>query len=157
MTSPFPFVAGAILDAADLNAIGESETGWTPNFLTGVTVGNGTVSGSYQRINDLVVIQGSFVLGSTSAITGDIRVDAPVNAVNLFDLSNSIKAQFYDYSTATYWQGCGSGYGAGQHRLRALLRDTSANYVYARYLTSSVPYTWATNDRIDWTGSYRVG
>jgi hypothetical protein len=156
VTNPFPFVAGATLTAAELNAIGETET-WTPNFLTGVTVGNGTVSGFYQRVNDFVVVQGSFELGSTSAITGDVRVDVPIDADVLFNLSNSIKAQFYDFSTATYWQGTGSAYGAGQHRIRALLRDTSADYVYARQLTSSVPFTWATNDRIDWTGVYRVG
>ena len=157
MTNPFPFTAGDVLNAADLNAIGETETSWTPNFLTGVTVGNGTVSGFYQRVNDFVIVQGSFVLGSTSAITGDVRVDVPINAIDTFELSNSIVAQFRDASAANYWRGCGFPFSGGQVRIRALLRDTSANYVYARALSSTTPLNWTTDDRIEWTATYRVG
>ena len=156
MTNPFPFSAGATLTAAQLNQIGETET-WTPNFLTGVTVGNGTVSGFYQRVNDFVIVQGSFVLGSTSAITGDVRVDVPVNAMDTFELANSVVAQFRDASLANYWRGCGFPYGGSQHRIRALLRDTGANFVYARALSSTELLTWTTDDRIEWTATYRVG
>jgi hypothetical protein len=156
MTNPFPFTAGDVLNAADLNAIGETET-WTPTFQTGVTVGNGTLSGYYQRVNDFVIAQGEFVLGSTSAITGDVRVTVPIAAADLYELSVSTTVQFIDASSATYWAGSGRAYGVSAVRLRALLRDTSANYVYARQISSTTPFTWATGDRIHWTSTYRVG
>lgn len=156
MTNPFPFTAGDVLNAADLNAIGETET-WTPTFTSGVTVGNGTLSGTYQRVNDFVIVQGSFVLGSTSAVTGDITVSVPISASSLWDLSNSTVVQFRDASAATYWRGCGYPSGSNTVRIRALLRDTGANYVYARQLTATAPFTWTTNDRIEWTATYQVG
>lgn len=156
MTNPFPFTAGDVLNAADLNAIGETET-WTPNFTTGVTVGDGTLSGTYQRVNDFVIVQGSFELGSTSAITGDVTVTVPVTASSLWALANSTVAQFRDASAGIYWRGCGYPSGGNTVRIRALLRDTGGNYVYAGQLTSAAPMTWTTNDRIEWTATYQVG
>lgn len=156
MTNPFPFTAGDVLNAADLNAIGETET-WMPTFQSGVTVGNGTLSGYYQRVNDFVIVQGSFELGSTSAITGDVRVTVPVAASDFYGLSVGTTVQFLDVSTTTYWSGSGRVYGASAVRLRALLRDTGNNYVAAKPISSTAPFTWATGDRINWTQTYRVG
>ena len=155
MTNPFPFTAGDVLNAADLNAIGETET-WTPNFTAGVTVGNGTLSGTYQRVNDFVIVQGSFTLGSTSAVTGDITVTVPITASSLWDLANSTVVQFRDASLANYWRGCGYPSGSNTVRIRALIRDGS-NYVYARAIGTMTPFTWAANDRIEWTATYQVG
>ena len=157
MTNPFPFVAGATLTAAELNAIGESETSWTPNFTTGVTVGNGTLSGTFQRVNDFVILQGSFELGSTSAITGDIRVDLPVNALSFLELAVGTKVLFDDDSFNREYQGVGYGYSSSQVRLRVLKNDTANDCVFASAVSSSVPFTFTTGDHIQWTSIYRVG
>jgi len=157
MANPFPFSGGAILNASDLNSIGESETDWTPTFSTGVTVGNGTVSGTYQRINDLIVVQGSFELGSTSAITGDVRVDLPVDASGSFELSVGTTCMLRDQSAGREYQGAALTFSGSQVRLRVLQRDTGNNYVFAAAISSSNPMTWATGDRIQWTQIYRVG
>jgi hypothetical protein len=156
VTNPFPFVAGATLTAADLNAIGESETTWTPNFLTGVTVGNGTLSGTFQQVNDFVIVQGSFELGSTSAITGDVRVDVPITASNLYDLSTSTFVQMIDASLNRHWKGGGFSFGGTQVRLRAFYRDSS-DYIYATAISGTIPFNWTTGDRLNWTQIYRVG
>ena len=157
MTSPFPFVAGATLTAAELNAIGENQTDWTPSFAAGVTVGNGTVSGNYQQVNELIVVQGSFVLGSTSAITGDVRVDLPVDAVNTFELSNNTFVQILDTSASRYFRGSGRAQNATEVRLRVLIAETaSSDYVYAKALSSSIPMTWDSGDRLEWLSIYRT-
>ena len=157
MANPFPFVAGATLTAAELNAIGESETDWTPSFTTGVTVGDGTVSGTYQRVNDFIVVQGTFVLGSTSAITGDVRVDVPVNASDSRELAVGTKVLLDDDSFGREYQGVGSTFSVSQVRLRVLKNDTANDCVFASALSSSVPFSWASGDRIHWTSVYRVG
>lgn len=155
MTSPFPFVAGAVLNAADLNAIGEAET-WTPNFLTGVTLGDGTLSGTYQRVNDFVIVQGAFELGSTSAITGDVRVDVPITAIGTYDLSTSTFVQMIDTSLNRHWKGGGFSYAGTQVRLRAYYTYTN-NYVYAASISGTIPFNWTTGDRLNWSQIYKVG
>jgi len=47
--------------------------------LTNVTEGNGTKVANYLQIGDLVHYWGSFVLGSTSDVTGLITISLPVN------------------------------------------------------------------------------
>jgi hypothetical protein len=157
MTNPFPFTALNILNASDLNAIGETETDWTPTFSTGVTVGNGTASGFYQRVNDFVIVQGNFVLGSTSAITGDVRVDVPVNALNTYELAVGTKVMLDDDSFNREYQGVGYAFSSSKVRLRVLKNDTGNDCVFASAVSSSVPFTWTTNDRLQWTSIYRVG
>jgi len=157
MATPFPFISTSILTADALNQIGENQTDWTPSFAAGVTVGNGTVSGNYQQVNELIVVQGSFVLGSTSAITGDVRVDLPVNAVNTFELSNSTFVQILDTSASRYFRGSGRAQNATEVRLRVLIAETaSSDYVYAKALSSTIPMTWASGDRLEWLSIYRT-
>ena len=157
MATPFPFVSTSILTADELNQIGENQTDWTPSFAAGVTVGNGSVSGNYQQVNELIVVQGSFVLGSTSAITGEVRVDLPVNAVNTFELSNSTFVQILDTSASRYFRGSGRAQNATEVRLRVLIAETgSSDYVYAKAFSSSIPMSWASGDRLEWLSIYRT-
>lgn len=85
MASPFPFTAGQVLTAAQLNSIGEW-TSFTPSW-NNVTIGNATESWYYAVVNDIVFVEGQTVLGSTSTITGNVTVDVPVGtAQTLFDM-----------------------------------------------------------------------
>jgi len=157
VTSPFPFVAGATLTAAELNAIGENQTDWTPSFAAGVTVGNGTVSGTYQRVNEFVIVQGSFILGSTSAITGNVRTDLPVNAANTFELSNGTIVQIVDSSASRYYRGSGRAQNASSVNLHVLKADTAGNdCIHSTGFSSSTPMTWASGDRFVWLSIYRT-
>jgi len=158
MANPFPFSGGAILNASDLNSIGESETDWTPTFSSGVTVGNGTLSGTYQRVNDFVVVQGQFILGSTSAITGDVRVDDPVTASDTYEHAVSITCQFVNVSAVQFVIGAAKRVFGGGILLQYAKQDTTTpagNSLAA--LSATAPFTWAVSDRIVWTGVYRVG
>ena len=79
MANPFPFVAGSVLEAAQLNGIGEATTAYTPT-LGGITIGNGTVSSFFTRVNKLVYGSVRIVLGSTSSITSTVTFTLPVTA-----------------------------------------------------------------------------
>ena len=76
MASPFPFSAGAVLTAADMNSIGEW-TAFTPSW-TNVTVGNGTQKAYYAVVNEVVHVIGELVIGSTTSITGNLVFPSPV-------------------------------------------------------------------------------
>ena len=53
MANPFPFTAGQVLTAAQMNGIGEATIAYTPTISNG-TLGNGTMSAYYSRVNKLV-------------------------------------------------------------------------------------------------------
>jgi len=77
VTSPFPFVAGATLTAAQLNDLGDLQT-FTPTW-NNVTLGaSGTAVGKYAQIQNLVFYKASFDLNGTGSITGQINLSLPV-------------------------------------------------------------------------------
>ena len=154
MTNPFPFVAGATLAAADLNAIGEAET-WSVTFHSGVTVGNGTLVAYYQQINDVVAYSFSFTLGSTSAVTGNVRVSVPVAAQDLNELALGSQCTYWDNSASRTYYGQGQKYGTTS--FRPYVYQANSTNVFGAALSSSNPFTWATSDVMTVGGVYRVG
>ena len=148
MTSPFPFVADAILAASDLNSIGAS-TAWTPSFSYGVTIGDGTVTGTYLQVNDLIIAEANFVFGSTSAVSTFVRAVLPVQGVDAFEIATGTRGLSQDTSTGETFPLMGRTY------------DTAAVYLYAinaggTYAvgSSSQPFTWVTGDVLQWTTVY---
>lgn len=144
MANPFPFTAGQVLTAAQMNGIGETTT-YTPTW-SGLTIGNGTQSWKYTRINNNILIVGSVVFGSTTAITGSVTHNFPVVA---------------DTTTNTCVIGWGSAQdtGTGTYPLSAYQLSTNsfsitspaANNVYLgtiQSLTATVPFTWTNTDEI---------
>jgi hypothetical protein len=151
MANPFPFSSGDVLTAANLNDIGESET-WTPTSSNGIVQGNGTFAGTYQRVNDLVVAQGQFTLGSTSSISTFVRFSAPVAAISADELSMGTRASFYDISANVFYPLWGRTYATGETYLYSML--ASGTYTS----TSSVwPVVAATGDILYVSMVYRVG
>jgi hypothetical protein len=78
MATPFPFVSGAILTAAQMNSIGEASVSYTPT----VTSGSGsftTVSatGSYQRVNKMVVVRFEVTITTNGTAASSVIVSLP--------------------------------------------------------------------------------
>lgn len=142
MANPFPFVSGSILEAAQLNGIGEAWTSYTPSW-TNITIGNGTVSAKYGRVNKIIIVRATFTLGSTSAVTNYGIISLPITAavdksygggVNYFDTSaNYTVPGYFDQSSSTTGVTFGS--------LKA-----DQTFVYGAGLSATAPFTWATGD-----------
>jgi len=126
-------------------------------FGSGVTVGNGTVNASYRHSGYMVECWGGFVLGSTSAVTGAIRLNAPVTLnsryLSVFTvLSGDVTVN--DTGTATY---AGSPVVQSSTTLIDLMVDgAGGTYRTPTNMSSSVPMTFVTNDRIAWHFSAQV-
>jgi len=78
MASPFPFTSGQVLTAAQLNSIGEA-TAFTPSW-NNLTPGNATETWYYTQVNDLVLVQGETLFGSTTSITGSVEMNHPIGS-----------------------------------------------------------------------------
>jgi hypothetical protein len=127
---------------------GGAKSSYAPT-ITGFTVGNGTVNGAQWRVGGLVFFHITVALGSTSAITGGISFAAPTgidrNVISLDAVIDDFGVGFRPamatgYGSTIYFQGI----------------NTSGTYGTAADVTSTVPFTWATNDAFSVSGFYGV-
>jgi hypothetical protein len=150
MANPFPFTAGQVLTAAQMNGIGE-RVAFTPTW-TNLTVGNGTQSFSYVRVQNLVYIQGKFTFGTTSAVTGGIFMNAPVTSTNQPDVSVIGDAYMADF-------GVGNAIGVVLYSSNLIFVNnllTNGTYALNSNFTATAPFVWSVNDYLTVNAVYTV-
>ena len=150
MANPFPFSAGQVLTAAQMNGIGET-TSFTPSF-TQFTLGNGTVNyATYVRVQNLIVVQLKVTLGSTSSFAGSSSFTAPVTPAETSQFAIGV-IRFNDVTGEEYLGVANMS--AGNIQMRPL----NAGVTYLQFTTTSsvIPFTWATGDSFTLTATYRV-
>jgi len=150
MANPFPFVASTVLTAAQLNGIGES-VAFTPTW-TNLTVGNGTQSFRYVRVNNLVYVSGKITLGSTSAVTGNAYFTTPVTSTNQADVSVVGNTYLAD-------SGVGNLTGIVVYSSNLLFMNavlSSGTYTTNSAFSATVPFVWSAGDYIAMSAVYTV-
>ena len=152
MASPFPFTAGQVLTAAQLNGIGES-TSFTPTW-SGFTLGNGTEEWYYVRVNDLIHVYGNTQLGSTSAVTGELQIDLPVEREALASTYEILGTATLFEAGVAFWQGTAFSTNTTTCRLSPLLANVT--YVKQGTTSSTVPFTWGSGDAIGASFTYKA-
>ena len=155
MASPFPFTAGQVLTAAELNEIGEF-VDYTASASGGIglTVGNGTWDfAGYVQVQNLVIYQIEFTLGSTSAISGNIAINLPISSKAYSTTTYYGVGTFSDIGTATYPAVCRS---INQTAFAIHPQSASATYLVQSSASATVPFTWTTGDRITATVIYEA-
>ena len=150
MANPFPFTAGQVLTAAQLNGIGEY-VDYTPTY-TNFTLGNGTVTARYAQVQDIVVFYVRVVLGSTSSVTGQIQVSLPVTSSSNLTRQSSM-VNFLDAGTANF-TGVATWLSTTTVALNAIL--ASGTYASATTTSSTIPFTWTTSDEFEFTFVYEA-
>lgn len=126
---------------------------YTPT-MSGLTIGNGTISGLYNRVGDLVTVSVRIAFGSTSSITGAVYVGLPINAT-----------MDYEYvGQAALWNlGGAAGLFPGviwaiePGRFIVQATNSSGTYTKAEDLSATIPFTWATSNYMRLYFSYKVG
>lgn len=149
MANPFPFVSGDVLTAAEMNAIGEALS-YTPSFVN-FTLGNGTVNAKYIRVNSFVFVYGVVILGSTSSVTGQIRISLPVTSVSMSrqqQWATCTDTGTANYSAATTW------IDTTTIAINAL--NAAGTYLAGTTTSSTVPFTWTTADEFAFTFTYEA-
>ena len=155
MANPFPFVAGNVLTAAELNGIGEATSAYTPIYGAGITVGNGVVIAQYTRVNKLVYGYWQITLGSTSAITAAVRVGFPVNIVANNQNQPLGGFVFNDISSGLTYTGFTYCDSTAQN-MYGVTQNSTGNHTYLQALNSTTPVVPATGDIIRYTFLYEA-
>ncbi len=142
MANPFPFVSGSILEAAQLNGIGEAGTTFTPTW-TGYTRGNGTSIAYYVRVNKLVYVYVEETLGSTSSMGSAPTMTLPITAARLQAVSPS-RNRIDDTGANVYW---GTTVPISTTQVVVYADLVSGTYTAFAGITATVPMTWANTDK----------
>ena len=147
-------------DAIDTSA-GKTWLAWTaftPTW-TGVTVGNGVYNQShYVLIGKTAHVAVDLSLGTTSAVavTGGVTLTLPANLArkNTFNTGVSF-CSFHDTGVNNYGgQPLISQLSAQNWLLRALSAD--ATYAALAGISSTIPFTWGSTDRIVFAATFEV-
>lgn len=125
-------------------------TAWTPVISgTGWALGNGTATGRWVQIGKVVHFTAVITFGSTSTFGGSpLAITQPTTASAAVHVMG---AQYFDTSAGALYRAVLSLSGAGPFNPTVL---GTAGLV--SYLTTSNPFTWATGDTIQISGTYEA-
>jgi hypothetical protein len=126
-------------------------------FPGGVTVGNGTKTAYYCRVNNFVHFYGKFTLGSTSAITGATQLGLPIN-MDAFMVATGQPfgfTYFSDASAGVLYPGDAISVGSFS-TVYASFHFASGTYVTRGNTNATLPFTWAVGDSFFWNLYYKV-
>jgi hypothetical protein len=113
----------------------------------------------YTQIGKTIVADFDFTLGSTSAVGTPCQVALPVTAADVYDFADNTVGQCYMRDANG-----GNGDILGFCRLesatamRALIQYVDGGIIYLRPLgiTTTLPFTWTTNDGIHMRVTYEA-
>jgi hypothetical protein len=150
VTNPFPFVAGATLTAAELNAIGEYQT-WTPTF-SGVT-GQPTISlAVYAEVNELVFWSLYVEFDAADLpLTGSLRCTAPTNTSSAMTY-NPMGQGWVRPAGSTIYQGTNIATG---NNIFFYCHQVTGSFTTAANVTNTAPATWTSSGDMWAMGMYR--
>lgn len=142
MATPFPFISGAVLSAAELNSIGEAGANFTATW-TNYTRGNGTSVAKEIQINKLVYVYVKETLGTTSSVTGGLQLTLPYTCANVTSIQY-VGCGFGDVSALAVYPGIIQSISTTAIQLRAI--NTAGTYATQTVTSGTIPFTWANTD-----------
>ena len=126
---------------------------WTPVVDNGLTVGNGTWTAEYVVDGATCHFHLLFEFGSTSAITGDVRIEWPFLVGTTSRQANSFTGFLEDASGADFHA---VGYRFNSTAFRIVALSASSSRTTPVTLSATEPFTWTTGDIITLSGTYRT-
>jgi hypothetical protein len=144
MANPFPFTAGQVLEAAQLNGIGEAAISFTPTFAgAGYTRGNGTSVAYYMRVNKLVYVYVEETLGSTSSMVGSPIMSLPIAATR-FQAIQMGRSRIDDTGAQVFF---GTTVGINTTQVVVYADNSAGTYTSFAGITATIPMTWVATDK----------
>ena len=125
------------------NPINGTWSTYTPTY-TNFTLGNGTVDvARYSQVGKIVCLALQITMGTTSSVTGLIRISLPVTAASTATNTLQGGCQLNDSGSAIY-----SGVSALSSTTQVALYtlNSSATYLTRANTSATVPHTWASTD-----------
>lgn len=144
MPTPFPFTAGQILTAAQMNAIGEW-IDYTPTW-TNLTVGNAVQDFRYIKINKFICVIGYLKWGTTTSSVSAPTFTLPVTSVAYTSANERLGVAIFEDAGTDAYDGWVLYSSTTTARFRVPL--ASGTYINSAALSNVAPFTWTTNDLI---------
>jgi hypothetical protein len=132
---------------------GGDATSFTPSW-SGFTLGDGTDEWYYARVGDFIHVYGNTQLGSTSAVTGELQIDLPVEREALASTYEILGTAILFELGVAFWGGMAFSTNATTVRFSPLLANVT--YVKQGTTSSTVPFTWGTGDAIGASFTYKA-
>lgn len=126
---------------------------WVPTW-TNASVGNGSVTAEYVQVGKTVFYKLIFVFGSTSSITGNPSFSLPVTSVAVENAGIEIGSGYLRDSNGSVV--LGSVLHGSTTTGQVTYHAVSGSLVIRGGVSSSAPFTWATNDGILLQGCYEA-
>jgi len=133
-------------------------TSYTPT-LTNLTLGNGTLTASYNQTGKTVWVDFKFVLGSTSAVTGVPRFTLPVTANSKYSSTqNNFIGHVWieDSGVSNYFGASTIATSTGMGATDIYVQNAAGTYLTLTGITNLIPFTWGTADYITARVSYEA-
>jgi hypothetical protein len=140
---------GAV-NAASLNGVG-TPISFTPSWAN-LTVGNGTQTFNYTRVNNFVFVNGKISFGSTTSVSGNVSFATPVTTTNQADVSIVGQTYLTDSGVGNYIGFV--AYSGNNFYLQILL--VNGTYPTAQAFNATTPFTWSVNDSITVNAVYVI-
>jgi hypothetical protein len=118
-------------------------TAYTPS-LTAISLSTGSLTFAYNQIGKTVFVRGIFSMGTTPAISGAIGIGLPVTA-SAGQTEQAVAIRVLDNGTNSYTV---MAYFASTTRVDLYALKTDATYLAWLSTSSTVPFTWAVDDKI---------
>ena len=142
------------------NTVLGTYTAYTPVWDSGITIGNGTFSAAFARVNNLVHYYGTFTFGSTTSVTGStwfLRVPVNADATFLRAFPGFVLGLFGSYDvSATLAQYGPVSFQSAATQVRFFTGNTASTYLTLGTIDATSPITWATGDLVQWNFIYRA-
>ena len=139
-------------DGASWSSLGATYTAYTPTY-TNLTIGNGVNNFRYAQVGSLVHAYGQLTFGSTTSMGSQPKISLPVTAKLANDFyTNNIS--YVDASTTD--QFFGAGYVDTTTTVRFKLPQVTGVNIFTANVGASAPFTWTTNDVINFNLVYEA-
>lgn len=156
------FNPGDVLNAAEMNAIGENLvqlapffgtwTSWTPTLGGGFSNGNATTAGRYLKIGKMVFYWGTITFGSTTGKGAVMTLSLPVAAAS----ADAGAALTSIYANPAGNQIIFTPLAASASTIEVVTINAASTYLQAAQTNATVPYTWATGNAVRYGGTYEA-
>jgi len=141
------------------NTVLGTYTAYTPTF-TNLTVGNGTSTARFSRVNNIVNYYGFFTFGTTSSLTASgVNITLPITANGIYATLNGLimgNTTFYDASAATWYKGEVMSIGSTTLGLMRCFIASGTFLTNMANVTTTNPMTWTTSDQLIWNITYEA-
>lgn len=147
-SADYNIVVNDVIDHETRILNSETLTTYTPT-ASGFTLGNGTFAAKYVKIGKLVTVVGTLTFGSTTSITGTLRISTPF----VCNVRNSIGSAAFVDSGVAFYNGSVTVENSIDANLFSFYKSTTGA---STSISSASPFTWGTGDQILWQITYET-